>query len=137
MRTDAAVDISSSLYRVSKRYPHHRDRPARAFAEAAGSNLFPLRPPKALRRPHLALIHPEIMSHLVPHGVFHQLRQMLRTLRQPLVRSLEDDNPVGHGEAVENAAAGQRPAFIEAEERALARHRDRNVLQSPAKPRRY
>ena len=37
--------------------------------------------PPPLRRPHLRLVHAEIVRHLVPHRVLHQLRQVLGTLR--------------------------------------------------------
>src|ERR1017187_3633452 len=82
----------------------------------------PRTPAPSLRRAHLQLVHAEIVRHLVPDGVLHQLRQVLGALGQALMRTLEDGNTVGHGERLENAAGGERPAFVESQQRAPARY---------------
>src|ERR1019366_10091253 len=65
---------------------------------------------------NLRLIHAEVMGHLMPHGVFHQFGELLRTARRPFVRTLKDRYAVRHGERLEHAAHGQRPALIKPEQ---------------------
>src|ERR1019366_1868948 len=51
----------------------------------------PLRsPPPPFRRPHLALVQPEVVRHLVPDRVFHQFGEVLGTARHTLVGALEN-----------------------------------------------
>src|ERR1035437_8166783 len=47
-------------------------------------------PPPPLRRPHLALIQSEVVRHLVPDRILHQLREVLRIARHALVRTLKN-----------------------------------------------
>src|ERR1019366_6124192 len=69
-------------------------------------------PPLPLRRPHLALIQPEVVRHLVPDSILHQLREVLRTARQALVRALENRDAVRHRVRFEHAPQGQWTPFI-------------------------
>src|ERR1019366_828000 len=79
-------------------------------------------PPPPLRRPNLALIQPEVVRHLVPDRILHQLREVLRTARQALVRTLENRDAVRHRIRFEHTPPGQRTPFIETQQRLAARH---------------
>ena len=63
---------------------------------------------------HLQLVHAEIVRDLVPDGFFHELFQVRGAARQAFVRPLEDGDAVGHAEALEDTAAGERAALVEA-----------------------
>src|ERR1039457_6089196 len=82
----------------------------------------PCLPPLPLRRPHLPLIQPEVVRHLVPDRILHQLGEVLRTARHPLVRTLENRDAVRHRVRFEHAPPGQRTPFIETQQRSAARH---------------
>ena len=75
-----------------------------------------------LRRPHLPLVHPKIVRHLVPHRAFHHPPQVRFPPRQPLMRALEDRDPVRHREALEYAAPCQRPPLVKAQQSAARAH---------------
>ena len=59
----------------------------------------------ALGGAHLGFVQPEVVGHLVPHGGLDQLFEVLGTAGQPLMRSLEDNNAVGHCKGFKDAAA--------------------------------
>ena len=61
------------------------------------------------------------MSHFMPDGVFHQFGEMFRIVCRAFVRTLKNGDPVRHRERIEDTANGQRPAFVETEQRAAAR----------------
>jgi hypothetical protein len=54
------------------------------------------------------------VRHFVPHGILHQLGEVLWAAGQALVRPLKDGDAVGHGERFEDAPFGERAAFVEA-----------------------
>src|ERR1035437_8889282 len=68
-------------------------------------------PPLPFRRPDLPLIQPEVVRHLVPDRILHQLGEVLRTARHALVRALENRDAVRHREWLEHAPPGQRGPF--------------------------
>lgn len=86
----------------------------------------------------------------MPHGIFHQAGQVFRTLRQALVRALEEGDAVGHGKGIEDASRGQRASLIQAQQRAAAwyssarellgrglrRNHYGDILQTPPEARR-
>src|ERR1035438_5133191 len=82
----------------------------------------PSLPPLPLRRPHLALVQPEVVRHLVPDRILHQLGEVLRTARQALVRALENRDAIRHRVRLEHAPPGQWTPFIETQQRPAARH---------------
>ena len=96
-----------------------RNSAAAAAPEAVGRQSAS---PSPFRRADLPLVHPEIVRHLVPDRVLHKAREVLRTPREALVGTLEDRDPVGHGERLENAALGQRTALIQPEQSAAMGH---------------
>src|ERR1035437_3146977 len=69
--------------------------------------------PPAFRGPDLALVQPEVVRHLVPDRLFHQLGEVLGTARHALVGALENRDAVRHRERFEHAPRGQRTPFIE------------------------
>src|SRR5450756_1475034 len=73
-------------------------------------------PPPAFRRAHLALVQPEVVRHLVPDRLFHQLGEVLGTARHALVGALENRDAVRHRERFEHAPRGQRTPFIETQQ---------------------
>ena len=89
------------------------------------------------------------MRHFVPDSVLDQLRKVLWTACHALVRTLEDDDAVGHSERLEDAARCERSAFIKAEQCSALRnpaalqlglgwlgfHHHGDILQPAAKPR--
>ena len=87
-----------------------------------------------LRRAHLPLVHAEIVRHLVPHRVFHHPPQVRFPARQPLVRALENRDPVRHREALEYAALGQRPPLVKAQQRAAPGPRPPPPVAPPKAP---
>src|ERR1017187_1791494 len=108
------------------------------------------RAPLSLGRAHLRLVHAEVVGNLMPHCIGDHLRQPLRRVRQAFVGTLKNHDAVWHGERLEHAAAGERAALVEPEQRAPARHpaarqllrrrlglhHQGHVLHPPAKPRR-
>src|SRR5579862_5284571 len=62
--------------------------------------------------PHTRFVHAEIMRDFVPDGFRNHFFQMRSVARQPLVRTLENDDLVGHDEAVGDAARGKRTAAV-------------------------
>jgi CMP/dCMP kinase len=98
--------------------------------------------PALFRLAHLLFVHAEVVRDLVPDGFLHQLFQVLGAARHPFMRPLEDGDAVRHGEALENAARGERPALIEAQQRTASRHgrrlrlhHQRHVLHAHAEAR--
>jgi hypothetical protein len=74
---------------------------------------FPELMPAAFGPPHAGLVHAEIMRHLMPDRIRDQLFQVRRISCQPFMRSLKNNDLIGHHEAVRDAARGERPAVIE------------------------
>src|ERR1035441_7048685 len=68
-------------------------------------------PPPPLRRPHLALVQPEIVCHLVPDRILHQLREVLRIARQAFVRTLENRDAGRHRVRLGTPPPGPRTPF--------------------------
>src|ERR1035437_5479641 len=83
---------------------------------------WPASPPPPFRRPYLALVQPEVVRHLVPDRVFHQLGEVLGTARHALVGALENRDAVRHRERFEHAPPGQRTPFIQTQQGPAARH---------------
>ena len=90
------------------------------------------------------------MRHFVPYGVLHQAGQVGGVAGHALVRALEDGDAVGEGEGIEDAAGGQRAAFVESQQgatagnaaagkllrRRLRLHQQGDILHAPAETRR-
>src|ERR1035437_5216746 len=79
-------------------------------------------PPTAFRGADLALVQPEVVRHLVPDRVFHQLGEVLGTARHALVGALENRDAVRHRERFEHAPPGQRTPFIHTQQGPAALH---------------
>ena len=62
------------------------------------------------------------MRHLVPDSFLHQLFQVRFAVGQSLMRPLENRDPVRQGEALENAAGGERTPLIESQQCAAWTH---------------
>src|ERR1019366_6233946 len=74
--------------------------------------------PPPLGGSNLRLVQAEIVRHFVPHGILHQPGKVLGAAGEALVRALKDGDAVGHGERLEDAALGERAAFVEPQQSA-------------------
>lgn len=68
----------------------------------------------------MSFVHAEIVGDFVPDGVLDYLGQVVGAAGHALVGALEDRDAVGHREGLEDAARGERAAFVESQERASA-----------------
>ena len=66
-----------------------------------------------LRQPHTALVHAEVVRHLVPYCISQEFFQVRAVPGHAYVRALEDGDAVRHGESVADAPGGQGPALIQ------------------------
>src|ERR1035437_8845793 len=82
--------------------------PKNGFVSHFRRHGWPASPPPPFRRPYLALVQPEVVRHLVPDRIFHQLGEVLGTARHALVGALENRDAVRHRERFEHAPPGQR-----------------------------
>src|ERR1035437_2020314 len=96
--------------------------PQNGFVSRFRCHGWPASPPTPFRRPYLALVQPEVVRHLVPDRVFHQLGEVLGTARHALMGALENRDAVRHRERFEHASRGQRTPFIQTQQGPAARH---------------